>query len=242
MLRRLARIASLSTAVLLLLLVIAVLASMKGGDPALYPAKSDEQSVRVLVIGHGLHSGLIIRVNDVARANASQGLSALGSLTARFGAFDWMEVGWGDANFYRFAPSLLDVSAAMLLKALFSPGNASVVHIVGVQDPLNVSFPKADILQMDLSEQGFAALAKSLDQAFLKSGEGAAIDAGPGLYGPSRFFEGRHEFGAWNVCNHFVNGLLRVGGLPSNHVLATLPTGLFLGLRWRAGAVAYSPE
>ena len=58
---------------------------------------------------------------------------------------------------------------------------------------------------------------------------------GPGLYGPSLFYRGVEAFHVFNVCNHWVARLLSAAGLPTAPVLATLPPGLLLDLKWRAG-------
>jgi len=62
-------------------------------------------------------------------------------------------------------------------------------------------------------------------------------DLGPGLYGSSRFYRAVGTFHAFNVCNHWIAGLLDAAGVPTAPVLATLPPGLLIDLRWRAGAV-----
>jgi Protein of unknown function (DUF2459) len=43
------------------------------------------------------------------------------------------------------------------------------------------------------------------------------------------------NFSIVNVCNHWLARLLDSAGVPTTPVLATLPYGLFLDLRWRAG-------
>jgi hypothetical protein len=42
------------------------------------------------------------------------------------------------------------------------------------------------------------------------------------------------------VCNHWIAGLLDAAGVPTSPVLATLPYGLILDLRWRSRLAAVS--
>jgi hypothetical protein len=75
-------------------------------------------------------------------------------------------------------------------------------------------------------------------EASFRKGEARPEPLGPGLYGPSLFYRGVETFHIFNVCNHWVARLLSAAGVPTAPVLATLPSGLFLDLQWRAGLVA----
>jgi len=77
-----------------------------------------------------------------------------------------------------------------------------------------------------------------LSASFGRGPGGTAVEPlGQGLYGPSLFYRGVGGFHVFNVCNHWVARLLSAAGLPTAPVLATLPPGLFLDLKWRAGLV-----
>lgn len=96
----------------------------------------------------------------------------------------------------------------------------------------------ATLRRLDLSEAGFERLAGVLERTFAGGPDGApADDLGPGIYGPSRFYRAVGAFNVVNVCNHWVSDLLDAAGVPTDPVLATLPQGLFLDLRWRPGIV-----
>ena len=74
-----------------------------------------------------------------------------------------------------------------------------------------------------------------LNQAFVAPEAGVLADLGPGLYGPSLFYPANGTFSILKVCNHWIADLLDAAGLPTTPVLATVPAGLMLDLRWRAG-------
>jgi hypothetical protein len=128
------------------------------------------------------------------------------------------------------------VTIPLALRALFRPGNASVVHVVGLNAAPAIVFANSELVSLRLSGEGFARLLKKLDASFART-EGDAVlpDLGAGLYGASLFYRAVDTFHVFNVCNHWVARLLDAAGVPTAPVLATVPPGLLLDLRWRSG-------
>ena len=153
----------------------------------------------------------------------------------RFAAFEWIEFGWGDREFYQSVPTVADISLPVALRALFRPGNTSVLHVVGITaDPARV-FTSGELVRIPLSRNGFDRMLQQLDATFVPPQGGALPDLGRGLYGPSLFYPANGSFSVFKVCNHWIADLLGAAGLPKAPVLATLPSGLIFHLRWRAG-------
>jgi uncharacterized protein (TIGR02117 family) len=225
----------LVAAVLVLTLLAAVLLPLRRGDPALYPAAPGAPSIEVSVVSHGYHAGLVVARDALVRTAREGGLAALGEVAERFAAFPLLEIGWGDAGFYRGVPTLADLRVVEGLRALLLPGNESVLHVVGLRAPARDSFPVADILALELGREGFAKLAREIDATLARERD-AVVELGPGLYGPSAFYRAVGAFHLGNVCNHWIARLLDAAGVPTHPVLATLPQGLLLDLSWRAGA------
>jgi Protein of unknown function (DUF2459) len=127
-------------------------------------------------------------------------------------------------------------------RALFRPGNPSVLHVVGVKDDPRAMFANSDLVQVDISGAGFARLTDMLDATFARSkGSFVPEELVPGLYGTSLFFRANGAFHLFNVCNHWIANLLDAAGVPTAPVLATLPFGLLLDLKWRSGLVRLPP-
>jgi uncharacterized protein (TIGR02117 family) len=213
----------------------ATLVTMRAGDRALYPAPPGQPTVSVFVISHGYHAGIALPRTMVADVASRRGHAALIAITTRFGAFPFLEMGWGDEEFYRSVPTVASLTVPMAGRALFLPGNRSVVHVVGLSYPPRAAFPAADIIALDLSAEGFERVLARIDATFAPPGGAPADDAGPGLYGPSRFYRARGTFNILHVCNHWLADLLDAAGVPTAPVLATLPSGLFMDLEWRSG-------
>ena len=223
--------------VLLLVVVMfagAALWTARPSDPALWPPRPGAPAIDIAVISNGYHAGLALRRAAIADVASQRGYAALIAVTQRFGAFEWIEFGWGDREFYRSVPTPGDLSLRLALRALFLPGNTAVLHVVGFDgDPARV-FPDDETLRVPLSAEGFERMLAALDATFVPPQGGALSDLGRGLYGTSLFYPARGRFSIVNVCNHWVDALLGTAGLPTAPVLATLPAGLMLNLRWRA--------
>ena len=228
-LRRLA----LGLAGLFAILALAVLLTASPGDPALYPAaESDARTIHL--VNHGWHSGLVIPREALTGEGAG---AALRAIAQRFRAYPDLEFGWGEARFYRATPTLAEFDLRLALEALFTPGGrAGVVQVVGLERTVRASFPHSDIVAVRVSGAGLARLLARLDASF-RLAEGQPVAGGPGLYGPSLFYEGEGRFSYANVCNHWAARLLNAAGVPVTLLLDTHPRGLLLDLRWRAGLV-----
>ena len=192
-------------------------------DPMLWPAR-DERIVEVYVISNGYHAGLALRRDKLAEFAGGRGYPALIAITQRFAAFDWIEFGWGEREFYQSVPTVGDMNLRLALRALFDPDNKTVVHVVGISgDPAQVF--KADMMKVPLSWNGFDQMLQKLEATFVPPQNGALRDIGRGLYGPSLFYPANGTFGITRVCNHWIGDLLGAAGLPRNPVLATVPQG-----------------
>ena len=202
-------------------------------DPMLWPPR-DARIVDVYVISNGYHAGLALPREKLAEFASGRGYPALIGVSQRFAAYNWIEFGWGEREFYQSVPSVGDIDWRLAFRALFYPGNRSVVHVAGITGEPMQAF-KADMLKVPLSWNGFDRMLAKLDATFVPPQNGALPDLGRGLYGPSLFYPANGAFGITRVCNHWIGDLLGAAGLPSNPVLATLPQGLMLNLRWQAG-------
>jgi uncharacterized protein (TIGR02117 family) len=219
------------------LLAVAVIATTRWGDRTLWPPAPGTPGVEIFIISHGYHSGIVVpkkTLDDVAR---QYGLAALGAVATRFAGYDWLEIGWGETEFYRDVPTAASLNLALAARALLHPGNSSVLHVVAVKGAPRAMFPVSDLVGIKLGMAGFERMAAKLDATFARGPDGSPEALGPGLYGPSLFFRANGSFHLFNVCNHWIARLLDAAGVPTSPVLATLPSGLLLDLEWRSGLV-----
>ena len=234
--RALAKWLGLGALGFLVVLSIAGWLTARPGDPVLWPPGAGAAVAEIYVVSHGYHSGIVVRRAATEELSNRQGSAALLAMVRRFPNYQWLEIGWGDEGFYRSVPDVASLTLSMAVRALFRPGNHSVVHVVGLNVQPRDAFPKSDMVRINLTAEGFSRMLERLDASISRTGEsGGPEDLGVGLYGPSKFFRSVETFSIFNVCNHWVARLLAAAGLPTTPVLATLPLGLMLDLKWRAG-------
>jgi uncharacterized protein (TIGR02117 family) len=176
-------------------------------------------------VSHGWHVGLVVRRADVPPGRWPQ--------LRDFEAFPYVEVGWGDRDFYR-APA---GTSGLALKAALG-SEASVLHVVGLAHPAASAARPDDVLALRVPAAGVAGLAAFLEAAYATDGAGRPVPLGPGLYGPSRFYLARERYSLLATCNVWTARALRAAGCPLSPTLA-LTAGALLG---RARAACGAPD
>ena len=238
MLRIVARRLGLGLLVVAALFAAVVVGTARWGDRSLWPPAPGAPVIEVAIVSHGYHSGIVLPSAALAEQASRRGLSALGYVVTRFADYDRLEIGWGDEGFYREVPTIGSLGVMLALRALFRPGNPSVLHVVGVKNDPSAVFPNSDVVRVGLGEPSLERVADRLEASFARDQDGLQPrELGAGLYGPSLFFRANGTFNIFRVCNHWIADLLDAAGVPTAPVLATLPFGLLLDLQWRSGLV-----
>ncbi|GMG84738.1 DUF2459 domain-containing protein [Paralimibaculum aggregatum] len=223
-------------AALLVLVAAAAWGSLAPRDPAGFPAAGGPVAVRVL--DHGWHAGLVMATADLraaavrlarARPDLADRLRRLAGAWPRAQA---LEIGWGDAAFYRATPALGDLQPGLALRAALWP-TPSVLQAVPVRLPAEAAFPRTPGITLRLSEAGFARLAARLAETLATGPDGGLRPLGPSLYGQGAFLAAVPSYHGLRTCNHWVSGLLRAGGVPSSWAFSATSAGLMAELRWR---------
>jgi uncharacterized protein (TIGR02117 family) len=183
------------------------------------PASAEAGPQRTIyVVRHGWHTGIVVRAADVPES----------AWPARrdFAGADYLEVGWGDREYYQ-AP---DPDAWLALRALFWP-TPGVLHVVGFSRPVERHFATAEIIELHVSEQGFARLVQYIRASHELDASGEPISLGIGRYGTSRFYASREAFHLFKTCNVWTARVLREGGVSLSSVPALTADGLITQLR-----------
>jgi len=187
--------------------MLALVTGCLGPVGALYPPAPDAQTEPVWVVDHGWHTGLV-----VPRSALPPGLLPEQD---DFPMAHYLEVGWGDAAFYRAR----DPGVGLAIRAALS-STASVVHMVGLPARPEQAFSRRDVVEIRLSRPGFEALARFVDDAFDREERGRAPVLGSGLYGASAFYPARGRYHLLNTCNTWIARALRAAGVPITPVYA----------------------
>jgi len=152
------------------------------------------------VVDNGWHTGIIIPARDFAPARF------LGS--DYFKGKDWLEFGWGDAEFYQAK----EISAGLALRALFWPTEA-VMHVYGFNGAPTRVFRKNQVVTIQLSEPGYRRLLDGLRGGFARGTDGQVVPLKPGLYGRSHFYRGVGSYSVMRTCNTWIAEVLAAGGV-----------------------------
>lgn len=218
-------------------LLVLTLATAGRGDPSLYPPVPGQAAIRVHVVDHGWHTGLVVRVADLSGAALRLGLSRpvdshrLRWLASRYPHAEWLELGWGDAVFYQATPGIADVDPWLGLRALAVP-TPSALQVVPGEGRVAALFARSQVLPLELSQAGFDALAIGLAATLPEVLPNAPI--GPSLYGGGVFYTARLDYHLLRTCNRWVADLLAMAGVPISPVPGSLSAGLMAELRVRA--------
>lgn len=173
----------------------------------LYPPAPAELVKPIYVINHGWHTGIAVR-----RANIPEGVWPE---HADFADSEYVEVGWGDREFYTAPEGTLGLA----LKAVFWP-TQGVLHVVGFDGPVQQFFRQREIVEILVSDRGFHRLAVFIGDAYAKDGSGRTMVVGRGQYANSRFYVAREKYFLLKTCNTWTARALRSAGLPITSLYA----------------------
>jgi len=184
-------------------LLIGLLLCSACTGPSKVPSFSagDESLASIYLINHGKHAGLVVRRADIP--------TGLWPENRDFPDADYLELGWGDWNYYQAD----DPGPWLALKAAFW-STASVLHVVGVKGSVADRFAGYEVIRLELAPDGFAKLMDYIHQSFARNGETKARPVEPGYGLGSRFYPARGKFHLYNTCNGWVARALEATGYP----------------------------
>lgn len=217
-----------------LLLILHLVTRAPGQDLAASP----EREIPIWVLDHGYHSGLIVSTGSLRRAALELGRedAAAGHrlrwLANLYPAATWLELGWGDADFYQQTPGIGDVDVLEGLRALVWPTEAALQSVPGAGPP-EEAFRGAQMVRLEVTPEGLAGVAARLAETIPEPPPSEWL--GPSLYGTGAFYASDLDYHLFRTCNHWLAWLLRGAGVPVSPVPATFSTTLMMELRWRAG-------
>lgn len=165
----------------------------------LSPAAAAERTV--LAVNIGWHVGLAFAAGDLDPAAFPE--------AADFPDAQWLEIGWGDRDFYRDP----DAGIAAMLGAAFGSSGA-VLHVVAMPAYPADYLPAAEVTAIRLDEARFGRLVAYVSKTVDRGAAPRARALGPGLYPVSRFYPALGRFSINRTCNTWAAEGLAAAGLP----------------------------
>jgi uncharacterized protein (TIGR02117 family) len=153
----------------------------------------------LLLVSHGWHTGIVLEGKDLARR--------VPALARDIGQEALVEIGWGEERFYQAR----ETSVGMALRAVLQP-NPSVLQVVPLPSPAREYFRHSEITELQLEEDGYAALVAFVAATFTRTAAQDVIPLSPSLYGRGRFYRAEGSFHAFNTCNTWVARALAEAG------------------------------
>jgi uncharacterized protein (TIGR02117 family) len=205
-----------TAAVLALALVLG--AGCGGPVAGLYPPPAGEAALPVWIVAHGWHAGIAVRASDVPATRWAE--------RRDFPRADYLEVGWGDREYWQAE----DPGLGLALNALVLP-TPSVVRVIAVDEPLAAAFPGAEIVELRLSRAGFERLLRFVDDTFARGGAPSAPALGPAAWPRSRFYPAHGSYHLFRTSNTWTARVLREAGVPITPAFALTSGGVMRQVR-----------
>ena len=181
--------------------VLFILSGCAGPKANLFPPGENDKTVSIYLVNHGRHTGLIVPVNSISTNDWPE--------AEDFGSNQYIEVGWGDEDFFKTP----EPSFWMTFKAVLWP-TASTLHIVGFNKSAQQYFSGIDITKIDLSEEGFNNLCCFVSDTYFRDEENKTHVIAPGLYGNGNFYKAVGKYYYPKMCNLWLAHALRDAGCP----------------------------
>jgi uncharacterized protein (TIGR02117 family) len=167
----------------------------------LFPPGDNAVTKPIYLVSHGWHAGIVLRRADIP--------AGLWPENVDFPYAEFLEVGWGDKQYYQTP----DAHLGTTLRAALWP-TSSVLHIVGFNGAVTAYYSSSEIIEIKLSEPGFELLSRYIAASFARDESGQALPLGRGLYGNSRFYLSRESYHLLNTCNVWTARALRAASMP----------------------------
>jgi len=181
----------------------------------------------IWLVGHGWHVGLAVERGQMPASRWPE--------SRAFSEFTYVEIGWGDADFYPAA----SVSIGLALRAAFR-SRGSVLFVAAFDAPVDRFFADSEIIEITLSVEGLEALAAFIHDAYAHDPTGRPIVLAPIPYGRGWFYQASGRYGLLDNSNTWTARALQAAGCPIDPA-RTATAGMLLAEARRFGRVIRGP-
>lgn len=170
---------------------------------AVVAAVDNPPTVPIYLVSHGWHAGIVLKRQTLS--------NRIRVLKQDFANSDYLEIGWGDRDFYQTP----EPHIGHILKAGLFPSE-SVLHLVGFNGDVTRYFPYSEIIELKLTPEQLVRLSRHIAASFATDSEGKTVSLGSGLYGYSRFYRSTESYHIFNTCNVWTARALKRAGLTTD--------------------------
>ena len=196
----------------LVILLLFVLGGCASQNLDVYLDNYESYRDTAYVIDHGLHTALVVRAEPMLRQ--------LGLSDTIFSKYRYLEIGRGEASFYRASENnLLDSLKALLV------ATPAIMHISAYSLPPAQKFPLSDTLEIKLSSSSMKLLMNSIVDSFALQ-DGVAVDLGESRNPTSHFFKASGSYHLFYTCNNWTAEKLYLAGYPIGYRRAIISSSV----------------
>ncbi|PHQ65425.1 MAG: hypothetical protein COB99_04080 [Sulfurimonas sp.] len=167
----------------------------------------------IFVVNNGWHAGIVVKLKDI---NSSQW-----KIEPTFKEFKYIEIGWGDEDYYKSS----DPSIWITLKAGLVP-TSSVLHLRAISQYELNRISEDKIVKLTISEKGFSKLSLFIQNSFAKK-KNKLIALSKGLYPNSIFYLSSKKYHIFNTCNVWTAQALHSAGVDITPFVSITTDNLF---------------
>ncbi len=166
----------------------------------LYPEDEEERPVPVYLVRHGWHVGVAVEYDHISEYLPEH---------EKMPRARYLKFGWGDNRYY---PDQ-DPGFRLLLRAALLP-TRSVLHVVGIDIPIENFFAGSDIILVQVSHEGMKEISQFITDRFRKNSDGDVVYVTQGYYTNSAFFNAVGRYYVPKTSNVWTARVLRKAGAP----------------------------
>jgi uncharacterized protein (TIGR02117 family) len=168
----------------------------------IYPPESlSSDNKKIYIVKHTWHTGIIFNRNEADLY--------LPALADEFLNSYYLEVGWGDMDFYTADRG----NIFLALKAALWP-TKSALCVVGFNKHPFLVFGEERTVEVIISDKGFINLIKYINNSFALYDDSLNIKLDTVMHGPSRFYLSKEKYHGFKTCNVWTAKGLRKTGFP----------------------------
>lgn len=180
-------------------LILLFLTGCLGPVTDLYPDDPDERPIPVYIISHGWHAGIAIEASAIEAYLPDH---------EEMPQAQYLKFGWGDGRYYTDS----EAGFRLMMRAALWP-TRSVIHVVGIDIPVESYFTGSEIIRIQVTEEGAQKFGEFVEERFRRT-DGEVQAAAPGLYTNSMFFEAHGFYYLPKTSNVWTARALRQTGYP----------------------------
>jgi len=183
---------------------------------------------QIYVVSQGWHTGLVVPSSCLP--------DSIWPGAFPFHDFPYLQIGWGDKDFYQHEGFSLWYS----LKAAAWP-TASALHVVGLHKITNLQYYASQTVVLPFDQNQLQQLCAFIQQEFELDESGKTIPLKKGLFGESRFFLGKRDYYFPRNSNVWTARALQEAGLDFSPIWYQTQGALMRRVR-EEGEVLYSDD